>query len=89
MPTEALGEGRLIEASARYSPQRMPQVGREHGKSRSAWQLCGSSPATTRPIDGTLWGREQDMNPEIRAILFGLLIAALACPAILVLLYSP
>jgi hypothetical protein len=29
------------------------------------------------------------MNPEIRAILFGLLIAALACPAILVLLYSP
>jgi hypothetical protein len=30
-----------------------------------------------------------NMNPEIRAILFGLLIAALACPVILALFYSP
>jgi hypothetical protein len=30
-----------------------------------------------------------DMNPEIRAILFALLIAALARPAILALFYSP
>jgi hypothetical protein len=30
-----------------------------------------------------------DMNPEIRAILFALLIAGLACPAILALFYSP
>jgi hypothetical protein len=29
------------------------------------------------------------MKPEIRAILFGLLIAALACPAILALFYNP
>jgi hypothetical protein len=29
------------------------------------------------------------MNPEIHAILFGLLIAALASPAILALFYSP
>jgi hypothetical protein len=29
------------------------------------------------------------MNPEIRAVLFGLLIAALACPVILALFYSP
>jgi hypothetical protein len=28
------------------------------------------------------------MNPEIRAILFGLLIAALACPAILALFFT-
>jgi hypothetical protein len=30
-----------------------------------------------------------DMNPEFRAVLFGLLIAALACPVILALFYRP
>jgi hypothetical protein len=33
--------------------------------------------------------RDLDMNPEIRAVLFGLLIAALACPVILALFYRP
>jgi hypothetical protein len=47
------------------------------------------SAATIGAIGGAFLGRHLDMIPEIRAILLGLLIAALACPAILALFYSP
>jgi hypothetical protein len=57
-------------------------IGREHGRAAAdhglwLFLLNGANP------------RDLDMNPEIRAVLFGLLIAALACPVILALFYRP
>jgi hypothetical protein len=80
MPTEALGEGRLIEASARYSP---PAYAPSRAGARKEPQCVATlrffscnNPRNRRNALGTRAG----MNPEIRAILFGLLIAVLACP---------
>ena len=76
---------RFTKLPSQYAPQDHPdRMGVR--KSRSVWQHCGSfSPATAHRRSVLVL----DLNPEIRAVLFGLVIATLSYGAILALFYSP
>lgn len=79
-PTEALGERRLIEAPPDIRPPACVRLGGTTERAVVAWTPAALS---------TVQVARSTMNPEIRAILFGLLMAALASAVIISLFYSP